>query len=109
MNTDETPNPDGKDAAPPITLIEINNHLANLSDQDRAEAFYDLAVNGFSLENESGDDGQNTSHLDRSVVLAAIAGWTIERASLALYNFESKLIAEQVAQGESAAAHEFTD
>lgn len=86
---------DNTEPKAPVTIIEINNQLASLTDVERAEAFYDLAVNGFEVIND--EDG--VSLIDRTVVLAAIAGWTMERAAKALFDFEGKLVAAQVAEG----------
>jgi len=95
-NTEDTAAPaQSADAKAPATIIEINNQLASLTDVERTEAFYDLAVNGFEVVNDEDD----VSLVDRTVVLAAIAGWTMERAAKALFEFESKLVAAEVASG----------
>jgi len=97
---DNTDNPaaapaQSPDIKTPVTIIEINNQLASLTDVERAEAFYDLAVNGLEVV----DDENGVSLIDRTVVLAAIAGWTMERAAKALFDFENKLVAADVAEG----------
>lgn len=86
---------DNTEAKAPETIIEMNNHLASLSDVDRAEVFYDLAINGFQ---EVEDDDRGASFVDRTLVLAAIAGWTMERAAKALYNFETRLMSSEAAK-----------